>query len=85
MQKKSENILIAKLYRKAYLIKIFEELLLKLFSKGKLYGTTHTSIGQEGIPASLFEHLSRDDIVFSNHRCHGHYIGYRGYKNGKTY
>ena len=78
MQKKIEKDLISKLYRKAYLIRIFEELLLKLFSEGKLYGTTHTSIGQEGIPASLFEHLSQDDIVFSNHRCHGHYIGYGG-------
>ena len=78
MQKKSEIELIAELYKAVHLIRIFEELLLKLFSEGKLYGTTHTSIGQEGISAGLFEHLSQNDIVFSNHRCHGHYIAYGG-------
>lgn len=78
MNNLAKKALLNEFYKKVHLIRIFEELLLKLFSEGKLYGTTHTSIGQEAISASLFQHLSQDDIVFSSHRCHGHYIGYGG-------
>src|SRR5688572_20846621 len=35
------------LYRKALLIRRFEERLLELFAKGQLFGTVHTCIGQE--------------------------------------
>ena len=37
---------IAYCYEKIYLIRYFEETVLKLFSKGKLNGTTHAYIGQ---------------------------------------
>ena len=62
------------LYKKMVLIRKFEELLLDLFSKGKLFGTTHTYVGQEAIAASVMEHLNEADVVFSNHRCHGHFL-----------
>ena len=61
------------LYKKMVLIRKFEELLLNLFSKGKLFGTTHTYVGQEAIAVSVMENLSEIDIVISNHRCHGHF------------
>lgn len=63
-----------KLYEKMVLIRKFEELLLDLFSKGKLFGTTHTYVGQEAIAVSAMAHLKQSDVVFSNHRCHGHYL-----------
>ncbi len=62
------------LYKKMFLIRKFEELLLDLFSKGKLFGTTHTYVGQEAIAVSVMEHLNEADVVFSNHRCHGHFL-----------
>ena len=65
-------------YRKILFIRKFEEMLLDFFDKGLLSGTTHTSIGQEAIPVALMENLGEDDIVFSNHRCHGHYLAYGG-------
>lgn len=69
----SEN---ARLYR-AYLVRAVEERLLKLFSEGKLSGTTHTCIGQEMSAVVLAESLDRErDIIFSNHRCHGHYLAW---------
>jgi len=64
-----------KMFQKAILIRETEEALLDLFSKGKLNGTVHTCIGQEYIGALLPEVLTQGDVVFSNHRCHGHYIG----------
>jgi len=62
------------LYKKMVLIRKFEEMLLDLFSKGKLFGTTHTYVGQEAIAVSVMAHLGEADVVFSNHRCHGHFL-----------
>ena len=62
------------LYRKMLTIRRFEERLLDLFAEGKLSGTTHTYVGQEPVAVAVAEHLTSDDIVFSNHRCHGHYL-----------
>ena len=63
------------------LIRLFEEKLLVLFSQGELSGTTHTSIGQEIIAASICEALLINDTIVSNHRCHGHYLA----KTGNVY
>ena len=59
---------------KMYLIRLFEISLLNMFHKGYLSGTTHTCIGQEAIPVALEAFLRKDDIILSNHRCHGHYL-----------
>jgi acetoin:2,6-dichlorophenolindophenol oxidoreductase subunit alpha len=65
------------LYGRMYFIRRFEETLLELFSAGKLVGTTHTYIGQEANATGIIAHLDRDrDVVFSNHRCHGHYLAF---------
>ena len=66
--------LLEKLYYKMLLIRKFEELLFNLFEKGMISGTTHTYIGQEATGVSLIENLKPNDIVLSNHRCHGHYL-----------
>ncbi len=64
------------LYRTMLLIRRFEERLLAEFSTGKLVGTTHTYIGQEADAVGIFSVTDPDDIVFSNHRCHGHFLAY---------
>jgi 2-oxoisovalerate dehydrogenase E1 component len=62
---------------RAYLIRVVEERLLQLFAAGKLSGTTHTCIGQELAAIALSDALDdARDIIFSNHRCHGHYIAW---------
>ena len=66
---------LSKVLKKSILIRETEETLLDLFSKGRLNGTVHTCIGQEYVGALLPEILIKGDVVFSNHRCHGHYIG----------
>jgi 2-oxoisovalerate dehydrogenase E1 component len=76
------NSLQEKLYFKMMLIRRVEEKLLELFSKGELFGTTHTSIGQEAIAVASLSHIAENDIVFSNHRCHGHYLAYGGPVDG---
>lgn len=68
------NLNYKNLYAKMFLIRSFESLLLKLFEQGKLFGTTHTYVGQEAIAVSVMENLNESDVVFSNHRCHGHFL-----------
>jgi 2-oxoisovalerate dehydrogenase E1 component len=70
--------LTATLFRFMCLVREAEKSLLGLFSQGKLSGTTHTSIGQEAIAAALWATLEPADIVFSSHRCHGHFLARGG-------
>ena len=56
------------------LIRHFEWALLRLFSDGKVQGTTHTCLGQEYIPVSLNPFITEHDFLFSHHRGHGHYL-----------
>ena len=53
-----------------------------MFSEGLLNGTVHTCIGQELSGVGIAKFLNQNDYVFSNHRCHGHYIAFtKKYKN----
>lgn len=62
------------LYAQMFLIRRFEERLLALFGEGELFGTTHCYIGQEANAVGIINHLEPRDIIFSNHRCHGHFL-----------
>jgi TPP-dependent pyruvate/acetoin dehydrogenase alpha subunit len=66
------------LYRQMYRIRRFEETILENFPRGLFYGTTHTYLGQEANAVGILSHLHPSDIVFSNHRCHGHFLAYGG-------
>lgn len=68
----------AGLYRQLCRIRHFEETVLNAFPKGMFYGTTHTYLGQEANAVGVLAHLKPGDIIFSNHRCHGHFIAYGG-------
>jgi len=68
----------AQLYRALYRIRRFEETVLENFSRGVFFGTTHTYLGQEANAVGVLAHLSPGDVVFSNHRCHGHFLAYGG-------
>jgi TPP-dependent pyruvate/acetoin dehydrogenase alpha subunit len=62
-------------YRQMLLIRRFEETAMELFKKGVLNGTVHTCIGQECCSVGVINALNRQrDVVFSNHRGHGHFL-----------
>ena len=61
-------------YRRMVTIRGFETRLLELFAQAKLFGTTHTGLGQEAVAVAVMENLAPEDIIFSSHRCHGHYL-----------
>lgn len=66
------------LYKVMLLIRRFEERLISEFSTGKIVGTTHTYSGEEANAAGIFSVTEIEDIYFSNHRCHGHFLAYGG-------
>ncbi len=67
-----------RLIKQALTIRTVEEKFLSLFSEGKLNGTVHTCVGQEFSALAFAGQLKKKDFVFSNHRCHGHYIAFTG-------
>jgi len=66
--------LLERLYRRMFLIRSFETRILELFAEGELNGTTHTYVGQEANAVAVIDQLRDEDIIFSSHRCHGHYL-----------
>lgn len=69
----------AKLYEFGHFVRLTEQLILELFGRGLLSGTTHTCLGQELCQMSVVRALNDpDDAVFSNHRNHGHFLTYTG-------
>jgi TPP-dependent pyruvate/acetoin dehydrogenase alpha subunit len=65
-------------YKEMLRIRRFEEQVLDAFPSGLFYGTTHTYLGQEANAVGVLSQLEKGDIVFSNHRCHGHFLAYGG-------
>ena len=61
-----------------YKIRRFEETVMENFPRGLFFGTTHTYLGQEANAVAVMAQLQANDIVFSNHRCHGHFLAYGG-------
>lgn len=79
MQNKGQEIIIsedlrARFFYQIALLRFFENSVLDLFSEGKLSGTCHCYVGQEAVAVSVINNLSKNDIIVSNHRCHGHYL-----------
>jgi TPP-dependent pyruvate/acetoin dehydrogenase alpha subunit len=66
------------LYRSLVLIRRFEETILAEYRRGAFSGTTHTYTGQEANAVGVISNLQPNDIVVSNHRCHGHFLAYGG-------
>lgn len=65
-------------YRSLCRIRFFEETLLENFPKGVFSGTTHTYLGQEANAVGILSNINDEDVVVSNHRCHGHFLAYGG-------
>jgi len=63
-------------------IRMVEEKFLNLFSTGHLNGTVHTCVGQEFSAVAFAGQVKKKDFIFSNHRCHGHYLCFTGDTRG---
>jgi len=70
-----DNERLTEMYRRVLRIRVFEESVVTLQSKGEFPGAAHTSIGQEGEIVGACMALRDDDYMVGNHRSHGHPIG----------
>jgi TPP-dependent pyruvate/acetoin dehydrogenase alpha subunit len=63
---------LRQMYRNLLLIRRFEEKVDELFREGVVYGSVHTSIGQEAVAVGVGTALESKDVVMATHRGHGH-------------
>jgi 2-oxoisovalerate dehydrogenase E1 component len=82
MQELTTRASLGEAFATAALIREVEQRLLQLFAAGRLCGTVHTCIGQEMTGVAIARALQPGDIVFSNHRCHGHFLARTGNVEG---
>lgn len=73
-----DNKIKIELYSRMVLIRVVEEMIAERYNEQKMRCPTHLSIGQEAVSAAAGIALSKEDLVVSTHRSHGHYIGKGG-------
>jgi pyruvate dehydrogenase E1 component alpha subunit len=66
------------LYERMLFIRTFEELVASEYPKGNMKTPTHLGIGQEAVAVGVLSERSPNDVVFSHHRCHNHYLAAGG-------
>ncbi len=66
------------LYTSMLRIRRIEEAIAEEYPKKEMRCPVHLSIGQEAVAVGVAAHLTNDDRVFSNHRCHAHYLAKGG-------
>lgn len=59
-------------------IRLIEEALAERYADQEMRCPMHLCIGQEAIAAGVCAALRPDDVMFSNHRAHGHYLAKGG-------
>lgn len=73
----SQDLLLS-CYRRMFLIRGFEEALPPLYRAGLITGTGHLCLGQEATAVAVGAALGDEDVIFSNHRGHGHFLALTG-------
>jgi len=70
--------LISSLHESMLRIRLIEESLAELYKEQEMRTPTHFSIGQEAVAAGVCEALTREDVVYSGHRSHAHFLAKGG-------
>lgn len=66
------------LYRNMLRIRNAEETLAQLYKEKEMRTPTHFGVGQEGVAVGVCDALRQDDVVYTHHRCHTHYLAKGG-------
>jgi TPP-dependent pyruvate/acetoin dehydrogenase alpha subunit len=70
------------MYASMLRIRRVEEVIAERYAEQEIRCPTHFCIGQEAPPAGVSVNLRSDDMVFSAHRSHGHYLSKGGSLKG---
>ena len=63
-----------RMYRRMFMIRLFEEQVNELYTGALMPGLAHLYIGEEAIAVGVCEALNVDDYITSTHRGHGHCV-----------
>jgi pyruvate dehydrogenase E1 component alpha subunit len=66
------------LYRNMLRVRNAEETLAALYREKEMRTPTHFGVGQEGVAVGVCDALRIDDVVYTHHRCHTHYLAKGG-------
>jgi TPP-dependent pyruvate/acetoin dehydrogenase alpha subunit len=72
------EILGIELYKRILFLRRVEEILADEYRKGTMRTPTHFGIGQEACAVGVCEALNLDDVVYTHHRSHTHYLAKGG-------
>lgn len=73
-----KSIDVIKLYTEMKRIRLTEERIGKKFQEQEMRTPMHLYLGQEAIAVGVCQNLVKEDVIYSNHRGHGHYIAKGG-------
>jgi pyruvate dehydrogenase E1 component alpha subunit len=79
-QEAPADLLVA-LHRDLLKVRLTEELLAERYREQEMRTPAHFGSGQEAVAVGVCSALRADDVVFSHHRCHNHYLA----KGGSIY
>ena len=66
------------LLKKMLYIRLVEEKIRSEYTKQEMRCPIHLSIGQESTAVAVCNSLKKSDRIFTNHRCHAHYLAKNG-------
>lgn len=69
------------LFQNLLYIRAVEEKICELYPEQQIRCPVHLCIGQEAVAVGVCKNLTNGDIIFSNHRSHGHYLAKGGNLN----
>lgn len=59
-------------------VRVTEETLALRYREQEMRTPTHFGTGQEGVAVGVCAALRKDDVIFSHHRCHNHFLAKGG-------
>src|SRR4051812_16103517 len=59
-------------------VRLSEEILAERYREQEMRTPAHFGSGQEAVAVGVCRALRTDDVVFSHHRCHNHYLAKGG-------
>ena len=65
-------------YKELLRIRRIEEILSEEYRSGSMRTPTHFGIGQEAVAVGVCEALEKEDVVYTHHRSHTHYLAKGG-------
>lgn len=76
-----EPNLLVELHRDLLRVRLTEEALASRYKEQEMRTPAHFGTGQEAVAVGICRALRTDDVVYSHHRCHNHYLA----KGGSIY